>query len=78
MFMFMFHSANVWYNNNAGWTRNSDGSLKARVWWRISDGEWALFKDMISSNQTFVNWIKSKFSSKKYVYCMYDSYLGEI
>lgn len=80
MFMFMFPSSQIYYSKISTLDRNvvMNGGFYARVWWRTSEGEWALFSDMIPWNITFTDWIKNKFSSKKYVYCMYDSYPKEI
>ena len=91
MFMYMFPGG-TWYSNdqtlgigivinggNASFQNTRvNGDTKARVWWRTSEGEWAQFRKLLNANQEFSNYIENQFTQKNMIYCMYDSFPGEI
>ena len=74
-FLYLFCNEN-YYTKLESNTSGTDGQYNTRVWWKMSNGEWAVFPDLFNKQTTTIaDFIKSKVGNKELVYCMYNDYL---
>jgi len=74
-FLYLFCNEN-YFTRTEGDTSGTNGSSHTRVWWKMPDGEWAVFPNLFNKNDTnIVNFIKKSIGDKELVYCMYNNYL---
>ena len=76
-FLYLFCNEN-YFTRTEGDTSGTNGSSHTRVWWKMPDGEWAVFPNLFNkTNNNIVNFIKKGIGDKELVYCMYNDYLGD-
>lgn len=77
-FLYLFCDNN-YYTSMPSLTQGKDGKYNTRVWWKMPNGEWAVFPQLLSKQNAgttidIVNFIKQGIGNKELVYCMHNTY----
>ena len=77
MFCYVFCREND-FNSKEDIRGEKSGANFTRLWWRTSDGGWAVFKELLNTKtkQGIKDFIIRQLNAD-YIYCMYDNYLGD-
>ena len=81
-FLYLFCDNN-YFTRAENQTQGTDGKYNTRVWWKMPNGEWALFPQLLSKGGAgttidIVSFIKKGVANnKELVYCMYNDYTGD-
>lgn len=80
-FLYLFCDNN-YFTRAENQTEGTDGKYSTRVWWKMPNGEWALFPELLKKEggaaADIVSFIKKGVSNnKELVYCMYNDYSAD-
>ena len=77
-FLYIFCNDN-YFTRVENQTQGTNGKYYTRVWWKMPNGEWAVFPDFLKKEGgtaiDIVSFIKKGVGNKELVYCMYNDYL---
>ena len=79
-FLYLFCNEN-YFTKVENQTSGTNGKYYTRVWWKMPNGEWAVFPELLKKDGgtviDIVNFIKKGAANgKELVYCMYNNYNG--
>jgi len=72
-FLYIFSNDN-YYPSTVQATSGTRGNTSTRLWWKMENGDWAVFPDLLTKSNGTVNvadFIKRELGNKELVYCMY-------
>lgn len=80
-FLYLFCDDN-YFTRMENQTSGTNGKYYTRVWWKMPNGEWAVFPDLLKKEGgtavDIVSFIKKGVANnKELVYCMYNDYTGD-
>ena len=76
-FLYIFSNDN-YYPSTVQATSGTRGNTSTRLWWKMENGDWAVFPDLLTKSNGTVNvadFIKRELGNKELVYCMYQNYI---
>lgn len=76
-FLYIFSNDN-YYPSTEQATSGIGGNTNTRLWWKMENGDWAVFPDLLTKSNGTVNvadFIKRELGNKELVYCMYQNYI---